>query len=82
MNRAGRAFLLCLLGCGILPRPAVAQEDRTPRAGEEFMGTLFGKPVNVPARDRTRVMELWVAAQWIPDGPETRTFVPEGAAFL
>jgi hypothetical protein len=79
--RTGRAFLLCLLGCCTLTRPAVAQ-DRTTRAGEAFTGTLFGKPVNVPPRDRTRVTELWAALQWIPDGPESRTFVPEGALLL
>jgi hypothetical protein len=80
--RAGRAFLLCFLGCCALAQPALAQEDRTVRAGEGFTGTLFGKPVEVPARDRTRVTELWAAIQWIPDGPENRTFVPEGALLL
>ncbi len=79
--RAGWAFLLCLLGC-LLPRSAAGQEDRTPRAGEAFTGTLFGKPVNVQARDRTRVTELWAALQWIPDGPENRTLVPQGALVL
>ena len=82
MKRAGRAFLLCLLGCCTLARPAAAQEDRTARAGEAFTGTLFGNPVNVPARDRTRVTELWAALQWIPDGPENRTLVPVGALLL
>ncbi|MGZ5382102.1 MAG: hypothetical protein ACXWFQ_09570 [Thermoanaerobaculia bacterium] len=80
--RAGRAFLLCLLGCCNLARPAVAQEDRTVRAGEAFTGTLFGKPVNVPARDRTHVTDIWAALQWIPDGPESRTLVPAGALLL
>jgi hypothetical protein len=80
--RAGRAFLLCLLGCCSLPWPAAAQEDRTPRAGEAFTGTLFGKPLNVQARDRTRVTELWAALQWIPSGPEDRTLVPQGALVL
>ncbi len=80
--RAGRAFLLCLLGCCSLARPAVAQEGRTALAGEAFTGTLFGKPVDVPARDRTRVTELWAALQWIPDGPESRTLVPQGAVLL
>jgi hypothetical protein len=79
--RAGRAFLLCL-GCCLLARPAVAQQDRTVRAGEAFTGALFGKPVDVPARDRTRVAELWAALQWIPDGPESRTLVPQGALVL
>ena len=80
--RTGRAFLLCLLGCCTLTRPAIAQEDRTARAGEAFTGTLFGNPVDVPARDRTCVTELWAAFQWIPSGPESRTFVPEGALLL
>lgn len=38
--------------------------------------------MDVPARDRTRVTELWAALQWIPDGPENRTFVPQGALVL
>ena len=80
--RTGRAFLLCLLGCCALARPAAAQEDRTTRAGEAFTGTLFGKAVTVPERDRTRVTELWAALQWIPDGPENRTLVPQGVLLL
>ncbi|HEX7529263.1 MAG TPA: hypothetical protein VF425_09145, partial [Thermoanaerobaculia bacterium] len=81
--RAGRAFLLCLLGCCNLPRPAAAQaEDRTPRAGEAFSGSVFGRAIEVSARDRTRVTELWAALQWIPSGPENRTFVPQGALLL
>ncbi|HEX7614115.1 MAG TPA: hypothetical protein VF554_02450 [Thermoanaerobaculia bacterium] len=81
--RAGRAFLLCLLGCCNLPQPAAAQaEDRTPRAGEAFSGSVFGRAIEVSARDRTRVTELWAALQWIPSGPENRTFVPQGALLL
>jgi hypothetical protein len=80
--KVGRAPLLCLLACCALARPAVAQEDRTARAGEAFTGALFGKAVNVEARDRTRVTELWAALQWIPSGPESRTFVPQGALLL
>src|SRR5512141_2918896 len=81
--RAGRAFLLCLLGCGTLAQSAVAQaEDRTPRAGEALTGSVFGRSIEVPARDRTRVTDLWAALQWIPDGPESRTFVPQGALLL
>ncbi|MCM3875812.1 MAG: hypothetical protein NEA02_05265 [Thermoanaerobaculia bacterium] len=81
--RAGRAFLLCLLGCCNLARPAVAQaEDRTPRAGEAFTGSVFGRTVDVPARDRTRVTELWAALQFLPSGPESRTLVPQAALVL
>ena len=82
MHTSWRAFgWLVILGA-LSGRAAVAQEDRTTRAGEAFTGTLFGNPVNVPARDRTRVTELWAALQWIPSGPESRTFVPDGALLL
>ncbi len=81
--RAGRAFLLCLFGCGTLLWPAVSPaEDRTPRAGEAFTGSVFGRTVEVSPRDRSHVTELWAALQWIPDGPENRTLVPQGALVL
>ena len=56
--------------------------DRTPRAGEAFTGTVFATTIEVPARDRTHVTDLWAGLQWIPDGPENRTLVPEGALLL
>jgi hypothetical protein len=81
--KAGWALLFCAACGSALPGPAAAQtDDRTPRAGEAFTGSLFGKSVEVAPRDRTRVTELWAALQWIPSGPESRTFVPEGALLL
>src|ERR1039458_1274504 len=81
--KAGRALLLCLLCRGAVSQHADAQaQDRTPRAGEAFTGSVFGTTIEVPARDRTRVTELWAALQWIPSGPESRTFVPDGALLL
>ena len=81
--KAGRALLFCAACGSALPGPAGAQtDDRTPRAGEAFTGSVFGTTIEIPARDRTRVTELWAALQWIPSGPESRTFVPDGALLL
>ncbi len=55
-----------------------AQVERTPRAGESYTGTLFGKPLTVAERDRTHVTEIGLGFQWIPDGPEKRVLVPAG----
>jgi hypothetical protein len=65
-----------------MPRPAAAQEDRAPRAGEAFTGSLFGKTVDVASRDRTRVTELFGGVQAIPGGPEEKTLGAEGVLFL
>ncbi len=75
---AAAGCLWALLGGG----GALAQSERTPRAGEAYTGTLFGEPVAVPARDRTTLTEISLAVQWIPDGPQKRVLVPEGGLFL
>ena len=67
--------LLCSLG-------ALAQTESTPRAGEAYTGTVFGQPVSVAERDRTRVTEIGLGFQWIPNGPEKRVLVPSGALFF
>src|ERR1039457_4942399 len=78
MHTSWRAFGW-LVFLGAPSGRAAAQGDRTPRAGEAFTGSVFGTTIEIPARDRTRVTELWAALQWIPSGPESRTFVPDGA---
>ncbi len=70
--------LLALLLAG----DASAQVERTPRAGESYTGTLFGKPLTVAGRDRTRVTEIGLGFQWIPDGPQERVLVPAGGLYL
>jgi hypothetical protein len=48
----------------------VAQEYRTPRAGEAFTGTVFGHSVDVPARDRTTTNVFDIGVVWLGDGPD------------
>lgn len=80
--KIGRALLLCALCARVTPSAVAQAEDRTPRAGEAFTGSLFGKPAEVAARDRTRVTEIFAGAQAIPGGPEEKTLGAEGVLFL
>lgn len=66
----------------LLAGGALAQTERTPRAGEAYTGTLFGSPVSAAERDRTHVTEIGLGFQWIPDGPERRVLVPSGGLFF
>jgi hypothetical protein len=61
---------------------ALAQTERTPRAGEAYTGTVFGKTLSVAERDRRRITEIGLGLQWIPDGPEERVLVPTGGVLL
>jgi hypothetical protein len=79
---ASRRVLSWLVLLGVVPGGAAAQEDRTPRAGVAYVGSLFGKPVDVAPRDRTRVTEIFAGAQAIPGGPEEKTLGAEGVLFL
>lgn len=72
----------CLLLGLLLAGEASAQTERTPRAGEAYTGTLFGNTVSAAERDRTRVTEIGLGFQWIPDGPERRVLVPSGGLFF
>lgn len=71
-----------ILAAAFLADPAVAQEYRTPRAGEAFTGNVFGHSVDVPARDRTRTTVLDVGVQWIPDGPDAKRLNPFASLYL
>src|SRR6185369_11671195 len=77
--RTGAASFLWALLCGA---GVLAQTERTPRAGEACTGTVLGKTLSVPERDRTRVTEIGLGFQWIPNGPEKRAFVPSGGLFF
>ncbi len=81
MRSAGRLPLYILLAL-LLAEGASAQVERTPRAGESYTGTLFGKALTVAERDRTRVTAVSLGFQWIPEGLEQRAFVPAGGLFL
>ncbi len=72
----------CILLLLLVTDEAPAQTERTPRAGEPYTGTLFGSTVSVTERDRTRVTEIGLGFQWIPDGPERRVLVPTGGLFF
>jgi hypothetical protein len=61
---------------------ALAQTERTPRAGEAYTETVFGNALSVAERDRTRVTEIGLGFQWIADGPEKRVLVPSGGLFF
>ncbi|HEU5181211.1 MAG TPA: hypothetical protein VFW45_10475 [Candidatus Polarisedimenticolia bacterium] len=61
---------------------SLAQEYRTPRAGEPYTGTVFGHQVEVPARDRTKATALDLGVVWIPDGPDKKEINPFAAFFL
>lgn len=65
-----------------LAGPVLAQEYRTPRAGEAFTATVFGHQVDVPGRDRTQASALDLGVVWIPDGPDQRRLNPFVSLYL
>ena len=77
-----RALWVCLVCFSSVAEAVAAQAHRTPRAGEAFTGSLFGKPLHVSERDRRKVSAISLGLLWIPDGPEERTVLPAGALFL
>ena len=67
----------------VLAGQTLADEDyRSPRAGEAYTGTVFGHPVTVPARDRTKNTVLDLGILWMPDGPEKKQLDPFVSVFL
>ena len=60
----------------------LAQEDRTPRAGEAYSGTAFGSVISVPAIDRRVVTDAILSIAVIPDDLEKRRFVPSGGLLV
>jgi hypothetical protein len=84
-SRAARRHLLLSLSWFLVfsvESPVVADDYRTPRAGESATGSVFGQTVTAPARDRHRITYLNAGAILAPDGPEGKTFGPVGGLYL
>lgn len=77
--RRGRLLPLLVLFAGL---GAGADERPTPLAGEACTVTIFGTRIEVPARDRHRVTELYTGLQWAPSAPEKETLSPAAALLL
>lgn len=69
---------------GLLLAAAAARADdyRTARAGEAAAGTIFGKEVRAPRRDRTKITYLGLGAVLLADGPDGLGFGPSGGAYF
>ncbi len=78
-RRAGRLLPFLVLFAGYR---TYADERRTPLAGEACTVTVFGTTIEVPARDRHRVTELYAGLQWAPDAPGAETLSPAAALLL
>src|SRR5438552_16209870 len=79
------ALAPCLFGCitsSILYAQLAFSEATTSLAGEAFETEVFGKQVEVPARDRRHVKAVDFGIQWIPSGPSQLEGLPLGAFFL
>jgi hypothetical protein len=70
---------LTLVGSG---SAALADDYRTPHAGEVAVGTIFGNEVRAPKRDRGRITYLNLGAVLLSDGPEGLRFGPAGGAYF
>ena len=66
----------------VAPPPAAGEEYRTPRAGETVTGTLFGKTLSAPERDRRKITYLNIGGVFVPGGPDEKTFGPTGGLYL
>ena len=66
----------------VLSERAGAQERPTPRAGEACTVRIFGTTIEVPARDRHGVSEVYLGLQWSPDAPGAKILSPAGAFLL
>ena len=85
MNKRRAALATHLFACimsSVLLTQGVFGEERTPLAGEAFQTEVFGKQVEVPARDRRHVKAVDFGIQWIPNGPSQLEVLPFGAFFL
>ena len=61
---------------------ANADDYKAPRAGEVAIGTIFGKEVRAPQRDRTKITYLSLGAVLLVDGPDGLGFGPSGGVYL
>jgi len=82
MATSVRRWALAIVAVLVLAGQTLAEEHRTPRAGEAFTGSVFGHQVDVPARDRTKTMALDLGVLWLPDGPEKKRLNPFGIFFM
>ncbi|MEP6770038.1 MAG: hypothetical protein ABJC61_15295 [Acidobacteriota bacterium] len=73
---SGSRGVLLLLAAWAAAETSLAQEDRTPRAGEPYSATVFGSIVAAPAVDRRLVTDAYVSLAAIPDDLEKRRLVP------
>lgn len=79
-NGLGVALLVCLGGLSRLQ--AAGQTVETPRAGEAWAGSLFGKPIDVAARDRRSVTYATVELLWVPNGPDDHRWNPYAELYI
>ncbi|HEV8328509.1 MAG TPA: hypothetical protein VGQ08_13590 [Nitrospiraceae bacterium] len=75
------AILLSFM-IGLSPLSALAEEEKTPKAGKEFHTTLFGEEIYVPPRDRRSVTAVNFGINWIPNGPSQMEMLPFGALYV
>ncbi|MBK9088795.1 MAG: hypothetical protein IPL90_07000 [Holophagales bacterium] len=73
------AAVLALLGTG---SAAPADDYKTSRAGQVAVGTIFGKEVRAPMRDRGRITYLNLGAVLLPEGPDGLDVGPAGGAYF
>src|SRR2546429_563431 len=82
MNGNGRFFPSFFAAGLLLAVSVLAQDAQTPRAGEAWTETVFGRTLSAAARDRTSVTAIVLNAQWIPGRLEQRVLVPSGELFI
>ena len=80
-SRPSRLALAALALLAAAPA-SFGDEYRTTRAGEAAVGTIFGKEVRAPRRDRTRIAYLSLGAVLLADGPDGLGFGPSGGAYF
>ena len=78
----GISILALCVGGLVFAGSSYGDEYRTPLAGEAFHTELFGKPVDVPPRDRRHVTSANFGIQWIPNGPSQLEVLPFGALYV
>lgn len=62
--------------------PASADDYRALHAGDAAVGTIFGREVRAPKRDRTKITYLSLGAVLLVDGPDGLGFGPSGGVYL
>jgi hypothetical protein len=82
LSRVAGKVICLVLSAASLSVSSLADEYRTPRAGEAFTGTVFGHSVDVPARDRNTTSVLDLGAQWMAGGPDGRRLDPFASVYL